>query len=69
MPLDNALSVLRDRAAYLALRAAAKRQLGWEYCYDERERAALQLVIDALSPQTGRIASSGDAAPRVGGGA
>jgi hypothetical protein len=42
------LATLQQRAAYLALRAAAKRQLGWHYDYDERERAALEWAIARL---------------------
>jgi hypothetical protein len=49
MTLDEALSVLRDRAAYLAQRVIAKKTVGWSWEYDERERAALQRVIDELA--------------------
>lgn len=45
MTLTEALGVLRDRAGYLKGRVVAKQAVGWEYQYDERERAALEMVI------------------------
>jgi hypothetical protein len=35
------LQALRERAAYLGARIDAKRSVGWESQYDERERDAL----------------------------
>jgi hypothetical protein len=43
------LETLRQRAAYLRGRVALKQSVGWDWQYDERERAALQWAIDRLS--------------------
>lgn len=43
--LEEAVRVLKQRRDYLKLRADAKRSLGWEFDYDERERDALTTVI------------------------
>lgn len=48
---DAHLQTLRERAAYLGKRVEAKRSIGWEYAYDERERAALQWAIAQLVPR------------------
>lgn len=45
MTLIEALGVLRERAAYLTERVRAKQNVGWSWEYDERERAALEMVI------------------------
>ena len=42
------LGVLRERATYLRGRIAAKKEVGWETQWDERERAALLWAIDQL---------------------
>lgn len=47
MTLTEALGILRDRAGYLAGRIVAKQTVGWEFQYDERERAALIMTIAA----------------------
>lgn len=50
--IDNEhVRTLRDRESYLAGRAALKRSLGWEYQYDERERAALEWVLRQLASE------------------
>ena len=43
------LQTLRERAAYLRERVAAKQRVGWEWSYDERERAALEWAIGELT--------------------
>lgn len=48
MLLTEALGILRDRAGYLKGRIIAKQTVGWEFQYDERERAALKAVIAAI---------------------
>lgn len=48
MLLTEALGILRDRAGYLKGRIIAKQTVGWEFSYDERERAALKAVIAAV---------------------
>lgn len=50
MPYEH-MRTLRQRADYLALRAEAKRILGWDYAYDVRERAALVWAIAHLTGQ------------------
>lgn len=47
--MPDHLQTLREREAYLQLRAEAKRKLGWEWSYDERERAALAWAIAELT--------------------
>ena len=47
------LATLRERAEYLAGRVALKRRMGWEYAYDERERAALAWAIKELGKASG----------------
>ena len=47
--MSEHLDVLRERHAYLAARIAAKQQVGWDFAYDERERAALGWAIAALA--------------------
>jgi hypothetical protein len=42
------LRVLRERAAYLRQRIGAKRHVGWEVEYDQREMAALEWAIGRL---------------------
>ena len=42
------LDVLREREAYLRARIIAKQTVGWDYQYDERERAALAWAIERL---------------------
>jgi hypothetical protein len=42
------LQTLREREAYLRARIVAKRSVGWEYQYDERERVALEWAIREL---------------------
>ena len=42
------LAVLRERATYLRGRIEAKKVVGWEYQWDERERAALLWAIEQL---------------------
>ena len=49
--MQDHLQTLRERAKYLAARVQAKRSVGWEYQYDERERAALQWAVAALTQQ------------------
>lgn len=46
--MPDHLQTLREREAYLKLRAEAKQKLGWEWSYDERERAALAWAIAAI---------------------
>lgn len=43
------LHALRERERYLCARVKAKQSVGWDYAYDERERAALQWAIERLS--------------------
>jgi len=50
--LTEALGILRDRAGYLKGRIIAKQAVGWEFQYDERERAALELAIVAAERDT-----------------
>lgn len=42
------LMTLRNRRDYLALRVEAKRKMGWEYEYDQREREALTWAIEQI---------------------
>ena len=46
------LQTLRERAAYLGARIAAKQSVGWQWEYDQRERDALLWAIDKLQGQT-----------------
>jgi hypothetical protein len=43
------LDVLKARAQYLAARVEAKQKVGWEFQWDERERAALEWAITRLA--------------------
>jgi hypothetical protein len=43
------IETLRQRAEYLAGRIEAKKQVGWEFEYDMRERAALLWAIRQLN--------------------
>jgi len=58
------IDVLRDRAAYLAARVTAKKSVGWEWSYDERERAALIWAIDRLERSVETAYVAGDPAQR-----
>lgn len=46
MTLDEAREILRQRRDYLGHRIEGKKQMGWEYQYDEREREALTRMLD-----------------------
>jgi hypothetical protein len=43
------VACLEQRCQHLALRVAAKRQLGWDATYDQRERDALRAALNKLS--------------------
>lgn len=46
--MSGHLIVLQERERYLRHRIEAKRTVGWETRWDEREHDALQWAIDAL---------------------
>lgn len=48
-PPEELLQTLREREAYLKERVKAKKTVGWEYTYDEREQIALAWAICELS--------------------
>jgi hypothetical protein len=48
---EDLIQVLREREAYLRARIIAKKSVGWEYAYDERERAALEWAIRELGSE------------------
>lgn len=48
------LLTLQERARYLGARIQAKRLVGWEYQYDERERDALLWAINRLEDHDAR---------------
>lgn len=52
MLLNEAITVLKERAAYLTERVVAKQKVGWEWQYDERERTALQRILEVVDPAT-----------------
>jgi hypothetical protein len=47
-PMHEHLAVLRERHKWLAARIQAKRQVGWETQWDEREHNALAWAIEEL---------------------
>lgn len=49
MPLDECLTVLREREMYLQQRIRAKRSVGWDVQWDVRERDALGRAILELT--------------------
>lgn len=46
--MSDHLQTLRERERYLRARVIAKQSVGWEYAYDERERAALEWAIGQI---------------------
>jgi hypothetical protein len=42
------IEVLQEREAYLRKRIVAKKAVGWDWWYDERERAGLEWAIRQL---------------------
>jgi hypothetical protein len=47
--MPDHLQTLRERATYLSGRIQAKKVVGWETMWDERERAALEWAIKQLA--------------------
>jgi hypothetical protein len=52
MELSEAIVVTRQRRDWLTARIAAKRTVGWEVDWDERERDAHNAVLVALTGST-----------------
>ncbi len=50
------LEVLQERRRYLAKRIKAKREMGWEYQWDQREHDALSEAIQRLEELDGKEA-------------
>ena len=48
---QEALETLNQRRQYLTLRIDAKKRMGWEFLYDQRERDALTWALDILLTQ------------------
>lgn len=47
--MNEHLQTLRERERYLRARVQAKASVGWEFQWDERERAALAWAIKQLT--------------------
>jgi hypothetical protein len=49
MTASEYLDVLDQRRRYLEQRVQAKKTVGWDYAYDQRERDALAFVLGVLT--------------------
>lgn len=49
--MNDHLLVLKERLKWMSARIAAKRSIGWETQWDERERTALAWAVEQLHPK------------------
>lgn len=59
MTAGEFLDVLDQRRRYLEQRVQAKRTVGWDYAYDQRERDALAWAVGCLSEALAPVVTEG----------